>query len=303
MEKNNPGNHNHDIKRKNLLFTILLNLVITIAETTGGLLSGSLALLSDALHNFSDVIAIILSYFANIVSKKDKTLKQTFGYKRTEILVALLNASVIVVVSLFLFKEAYLRFMNPSQINSMLMLSVAVIGLAANAASVFLLKEDSHNNINVKSAYLHLFSDTLSSVIVILGGIAIYFFRIFWIDHVLTVIIGLYVIKEGYSIIKEAIDILMQSTPEDIDLNKIKEDIERIEHVQNLHHVHVWRLNDKEIHFEGHIDLNENLNLKEIEVIQSQIRKLLFTHFGISHTTIQAETNCCDSKALIDNHI
>lgn len=291
-----------EISGKRLLVTIALNIIITAAEVIGGLLSNSLALLSDALHNFSDVIAIILSYIANIISKKDKTLKKTFGYKRTEILVALLNASIIVIVSLFLFKEAYERFINPSPINSILMLIVAVIGLIANAISVMILKADSRRNINVKSAYLHLMSDTLSSVIVIFGGVMIYYFKIYWIDPILTLIIGIYVIKEGYSIIKESIDILMQSTPADIDINKIKESIEGIDHVQNLHHVHVWRLNDLDIHFEGHIDLDENLNLKMLEDIQLQIREILYHKFGISHVTIQAETNCCGNKQLLNNH-
>lgn len=297
-----PQINTEEVSKSRLFATIILNIIITLSEIIGGLLSNSLALISDALHNFTDVVAIILSYIANVISKKDKTLKNTFGYKRTEILVALLNASVIVIVSLFLFREAYFRFKNPSSINSSLMLVVAVIGLAANGISVLLLKADSKKNINVKSAYLHLFSDTLSSIAVIVGGILIYFYNLIWVDPILTVIIGLYVIKEGYGIIKEAVDILMQSAPGDVDINKIKESVEKIDHIYNLHHVHIWRLNDREIHFEGHIDLNENLNLKDIEVIQSKIRDLLYNQFGISHITIQAETNCCDNKELLNNH-
>lgn len=298
-----PEIHTEEVNRKRLFATILLNIIITLSEIIGGIFSNSLALISDALHNFTDVVAIILSYIANIFSKKEKTLKNTFGFKRTEILVALLNASVIIIVSLFLFREAYFRFTNPASINSGLMLVVAIIGLAANGISVVLLKADSNKNINVKSAYLHLFSDTLSSVTVIVGGILIYFYNLYWIDPILTILIGLYVIKEGYGIIKEAVDILMQSAPGDIDINKIKESVEKIDHILNLHHVHIWRLNDREVHFEGHIDLNENLNLKDIEVIQSKIRELLYHQFGISHITIQAETNCCDNKELLHNHI
>ena len=229
-------NHNHLININNtdsrkLIFVISLNFIIAITEVVGGLISNSLALISDSLHNLSDAGAILLSYIAIKISGKAHTLKRTFGYRRIQIIVALFNASVIILVSLFLFREAYERFINPSPVRGGIMFIVAIIGLVANAVSVILLKGGTKENINIKSAYLHLLIDTLSSVAVVVGGIVIYFYNIYWIDPLLTAIIGIYVIKEGFSIIKEAYNILMQSTPANINLIDIKSSLEDIKYL------------------------------------------------------------------------
>ncbi len=284
---------------KKLIIVIALNFIITIAEVIGGLLSNSLALISDSLHNLSDAAAILLSYIAIRMSKKAHTLKRTFGYRRIQIIVALFNASVIILVSLFLFREAYIRFTNPTPVLGGIMLVVALIGLIANAVSVFLLKNGTKDNINIKSAYLHLLIDTLSSIAVVIGGVIIYFYNIYWIDPLLTTIIGIYVIKEGYSIIKEAYNILMQSTPASINLIDIKSSLEGIKEVNNLHHVHVWQLDEKNIFFEGHIDLVENFTIKEIEIIQKKIKDILYQKYDINHVTIQVEFDSCHKKELV----
>ena len=297
-------NHNHLININNtdsrkLIFVISLNFIIAITEVVGGLISNSLALISDSLHNLSDAGAILLSYIAIKISGKAHTLKRTFGYRRIQIIVALFNASVIILVSLFLFREAYERFINPSPVRGGIMFIVAIIGLVANAVSVILLKSGTKDNINIKSAYLHLLIDTLSSVAVVVGGIVIYFYNIYWIDPLLTAIIGIYVIKEGFLIIKEAYNILMQSTPANINLIDIKSSLEDIKEVSNLHHVHVWQLDEKNIFFEGHIDLVENFTVKEIEIIQKKIKEILYRKYDINHVTIQAEFDSCHKKELV----
>lgn len=284
---------------KKFIFVIALNFFITIAEIFGGIFSNSLALISDSLHNLTDTLAILLSYIALKVSKKAHTLKRTFGYKRVQILIALFNASVIVLVALFLFKEAYERFLSPAPINSVILLIVAVVGLIANGYSAYLLKNSTDKNINIKSAYLHLIADMLSSFAVVAGGILIYFYNIYWIDPILSVLIGIYVIKEGYVIIKEASNILMQSTPASIDLLKLKSDLEEIKEIENLHHVHVWQLDEENIFFEGHIDLTENFTVKEIEVIQKRVKNILRDKYDITHVTIQSEFNACHEKGLV----
>lgn len=296
--------HNHlisidDNNSWKLVLVIVLNFIITIAEVIGGLISNSLALISDSLHNLSDAAAILLSYIAIRISGKAHTLKRTFGYRRIQIIVALFNASIIILVSLFLFREAYERLMNPSPVLGGIMLIVASVGLIANAVSVLLLKSGTKDNLNIKSAYLHLLIDTLSSIAVVIGGIIIYFYHIYWIDPLLTAIIGIYVIKEGYSIIKEAYNILMQSTPASINLINIKSSLEEIKEVSNLHHVHVWQLDEKNIFFEGHIDLVENFTVKEIEVIQKKIKDILYQKYDINHVTIQAEFDSCHKKELV----
>jgi len=293
--------HNH-FKEKNLIITMVLNFIITLVEVIGGLLSGSLSLLSDALHNFSDGISVIVTFIALKLSKRENTLKNTFGYKRAEILAALFNSSFLIIISFFLFKEAYLRIQHPQNIDSKIMIAVALVGLAANTISVFLLKSGSKDNINIRSAYIHLFSDSLSSLGVIIGGILIYYFNITIIDPILTFIIGAYVLKEGFDILKKSTDILMEKTPTQINILEIKELIEKIPEVDNLHHVHIWQTNDKEFLFEGHVDIKQDINLTKAEELRNDISSILLNKFGINHTTIQIEFNACKDKEIIKNH-
>lgn len=285
--------HNH-FKEKNF--------IITLVEIIGGLLSGSLSLLSDALHNFSDGISVIVSFIALRLSKRENTLKNTFGYKRAEILAALFNSSFLIIISFFLFKEAYLRIQHPQNIESRIMIAVALVGLVANTISVFLLKSGSKDNINIRSAYVHLFSDSLSSLGVIIGGILIYYFNITIVDPILTFAIGAYVLKEGFDILKQSVNILMEKTPAHIDILQLKKVIENVPEVDNLHHVHIWQINDKEFLFESHIDVKQDINLSKTEKIRSDINSILVNEFGINHTTIQIEYNCCEDKEIIKNH-
>ncbi len=291
--------HSHDVSNlsgKKIFWVTVLNSIITIAEILGGIFSGSLALLSDSIHNLSDTISIILSYFANRISKKEKNSKKTFGYKRAEILAAFINATALFIISFWLIYEAYNRLKNPEKIDSNLMLIVASIGLIANFISVYLLEKDSHENMNIKSSYLHLISDTVSSVGVIIGGLAIKYMGITWIDPLITFLISLYIIKETWHILIESIDILMQSAP-DLDYEAIKKDIEKIENVKNIHHIHAWRLNEKTTHFEAHIEFDD-IKLSEIEKIYGKIEHILKEHYEINHITIQPEINKCNNKNM-----
>lgn len=293
------GHGYNDISEKKLLFVSLLNLIITIAEFIGGFISNSLALLSDAVHNLGDTFAIILAYIANKISKRSANERKTFGYKRIEILAALLNAVVLIVIIVFLFREAWHRFQNPEPIKGLVMFIVATIGLMANLFSVYLLRGDSGKNINIRAAYLHLLGDTISSVAVIIGSILIYFFEVFWIDPIITVIIGVYILKETIVVLKQAVDILMQATPKSIDLAKIKIELEEISGIDNIHHVHIWNLNDSQIHFECHADIHTDLKISETNVILSKMEEILKNKFKINHVTVQFEHFYCDKKELI----
>ncbi len=295
--------HEHHVNEKNIFISVILNLTITIAQFIGGFFSNSLALISDAIHNLSDGISLFLSYIALKISKKDANYKKTFGYKRIEIITALFNAITLVVICIYLFKEAIERFYNPEKIDSFIMLIVATIGLFANLISVLLLHKDKNHNLNIKSAYLHLLGDTISSVAVIIGGILIYFFNIYWIDPIITILIGLYIIKEAYSIIIETVNILMQNTPKNININAIKDEIEKLAFVDNIHHVHVWNLNDDVIHFEAHIDIRENITLSKADEYRNIIENILQNNNNINHITLQLEYNCCKNKdTIIINH-
>ncbi|MGQ9535119.1 MAG: cation diffusion facilitator family transporter, partial [bacterium] len=291
------GHIHHRIVNTRILFIVVfLNLLITIAEVIGGLLANSLALLSDALHNFSDSLALLTSYIALRLGQRQSTVKMTFGYKRAEILTAFFNSSLLIVIIFFLFKEAVSRFSNPREINSVLMATIAMIGLVANMISVLLLKKDAHHNLNIKSAYLHLVADALSSVAVVVASILIKLFNFFLLDPILTIVIGIYILRESYFIVRDTIKILMQSTPPDIDLMEIKSAVEKIPEVHNVHHIHIWQMTDKEIHFEGHIDVCEDYRTSEVASIIKKIEKLLAEKFGISHITIQVEFGTCTDK-------
>jgi len=287
------------VNEKNLLAAASLNLAITVVEIAGGILSGSLALLSDALHNLSDTFATIIAYLATIIGRREANQKRTFGYKRLEILAALINAVILIVVSVFLIKEAWHRWQNPAPINSLIMLVVGMVGLLANIYAVLILRKDARKSINVKAAYIHLIGDSLSSVVVILGGVAIRIFKIDWIDPLITVFISIYIIRSGFVILKEAVNILMQSTPDHLDLPLIKNRVELEPEVLNIHHLHAWMLTDHEVHMEAHVELKADLKLSQVKQIQQKIESSLRKDFGITHITLQFEYNTNHSPSLI----
>jgi cobalt-zinc-cadmium efflux system protein len=282
-----------------MAFAVGLNLVITVAEVIGGLASRSLSLLSDALHNFSDGLAVFLSLVAIRVGRRKSTPRRTFGYRRIEILVALLNASVLVVIAVFLFREAVLRLMDPQEIDGILMLVVAGIGFLANILAVLLLHSGSRASLNIRAAYVHLMADTVSSLAVLLGGLAIQLFQVYWIDPILTLAIGIYVLREGFRVVMETIDILMQSAPADVDLEEVREAVERLPEVTSLHHVHIWRLSDREVFFEGHVALAASVDPSQLDDVRSRIETVLTENFRITHTTVQLEFTCCEDTDLI----
>jgi len=295
--------HHNEPNKKNLLISVILNAGITAAEFVGGILSNSLALISDAVHNLSDTMAIIISYVALKAGKKESNQKNTFGYKRIEILAALFNAVVLIVISIYLFYEAYERFQNPEPIKGKLMFIVAAIGLAGNLISVLLLHKDSSYNLNIKAAYVHLIGDTLSSVGVIVGSIIIYFWNAYWVDPFLTVIIGIVIIKATWGILKETIEILMQTSPSGLNLDEIKTELENHSEIKNIHHIHSWRLSDSIIHFQCHADVNKNLPIQEIDKIRIDLENILHKKFNIDHITIQMELDTCSEKSVIHKTI
>jgi len=292
-------NHHHPVNEKNLLVATLMNLVITVVEFAGGILSGSLALFSDALHNLSDSFATLIAYLATLIGRRGANQKKTFGYKRLEILAALLNAVILIVISFFLIREAYERFNDPRPVKSMIMMVVAMIGLLANLFAVMILKKDAAKSLNVRAAYVHLIGDTLSSVVVIIGGILIQVFGIMWIDPLITVLISIYIIREAFVILKESTNILMQSAPDHLNLEKIKRKVEQMEQVENIHHLHAWMLTDHEVHLEAHVELGNDLKLSEVKKKHSEIEEMLRHDFRISHVTLQFEFDTDHSPALI----
>ncbi len=281
-----------------LFITMMLNFTITVAEIIGGIISGSLSLISDALHNFSDGIAIIISYIALRLNRRPSNERYTFGLKRAEILAAIINASTLIIISFFLLREAYLRFVHPSPIAGGLMVGVATLGLLANIAGTLLLRPGAKNSMNLRSVYLHLLSDAASSVAVILGGLAIYFYNIYWLDPLLTVLISLYILKESLHITKEAVRVIMMASPHDIPIAQLEAEIRRLPGVKNVHHIHLWQLDEHHIHFEAHVEVDD-MPISATDELLRQIQTRLREKFGIGHVTIQFETNQCREKNLV----
>ena len=277
---------------------IFLNILITVGQIIGGLISGSVALLTDALHNFSDVVSLLLSYITNRIAKRESTTKQTFGFKRAEILSAFVNAAVLIGIAVFLIVEAAQRFFQPHEIKSDLVIWFALGSIVINFISVLMLQKDAKESMNIKSAYLHLLTDVMTSVVVLVGGLLMKFYAVFWIDPLLSIGIALYLILSSYKLLAATIKILMQFTPSGIDLDQINKSITQIENVKNLHHVHVWQLDEKINLFEAHIDLSKDISITDFQKILSQIETILHDE-EIYHINIQPEYSRDDDKHII----
>ena len=296
----NNNTHSHEaLSGRNLLISILLNILITTAQVIGGIISGSLALLSDALHNFSDVISLVVSYVANKLAKRKASLQKTFGYKRAEILAAFINASTLIIVAVLLIIEAIDRFQNPQKIESGLVIWLSIIAILGNGFSVLLLKKDAEANMNMKSAYVHLFTDMMASVAVLVGGLLMKFYSVFWVDSALTLLIALYLIWMGFDLLKSSTKVLMLFTPDTIYINHIVSELQQLELVKNVHHVHVWQLNEIETHLEAHVDFDKDINLSEFDTVLHNIEDILFHKFKINHVNIQPEYGKCGDKDII----
>ncbi|MGC9384942.1 MAG: cation diffusion facilitator family transporter [Kosmotogaceae bacterium] len=282
-------NHNESMSKR-IFFSIILNLLISIAELVGGFLSGSLALISDSLHNFADTSSLIISYFAQLISKKERTKKYTYGFKRIEIIATLINTTALLAVAIFLLKEAITKLLNPAAINSNLMISIAIVGLAGNLITVFLLRSGIKESLNIRSAFVHILSDTLSSVFVIAGGILISLYGWFIVDPLLTLVVISYIVYQSVHLLIESFSIIMQATPKEITVDDIKQTVEDLDFVDDVHHIHIWTTNGQDVLVECHV-LIENFDQNKLDYFLSQIKKKL-SGIGVDHTTIQIEQVC-----------
>lgn len=271
-----------------LFFGIILNALITFVQILGGLTANSLALLSDALHNFSDTLSLAISYFAVKVAKKDSSKQKTFGYKRAEIIAALINVVLLLVVGVLLFKEALTRLFEPEPVQGYIMLVVAAVGLLANLMTAILLHQDSKNSLNIKSVFLHIIADAVSSVAVLLCGGAILLWDAVWIDPLITILIAIYIIAHSMSLLRRTVDILMQTTPEHINIDALRARLCETPYVQDVHHIHIWQLDETNICFEAHIALTKE-HLERMEIVKKQLRERLLRDFGIKHSTLEIE--------------
>jgi cobalt-zinc-cadmium efflux system protein len=276
-----------------LAVSAALNLVITLAEVIGGLLSGSLALLSDALHNFSDTTSLVIALVARRIGSRDATRRKTFGYRRIEIIAAFVNLVTLVLIAILLIKEAIERFLTPESIDGRIMMGVALVGLAANVATAVLLWRDSRTSLNLRSAFLHIVSDAASSVGVVAGGFLVIRYDLYIVDPIITVVIAGYILVMGFRMMRETTDILMNSAPGDLRVEDVIAAVEDLPEVLEMHHVHVWRVDEWEVALEGHVVIDDQ-DLAEMERIKTEVKTLLQERFSIGHSTLEFELIPCE---------
>lgn len=293
--------HNHsDISGGKLLFSVILNLIITVAQFIGGIISGSLALLSDALHNFSDVMSLVISYYAHRLSHRPQNISQTFGFKRAEILAALFNASVLIAVSIYLIIESIQRLITPQEVESTWVMGLAALGIIVNGLSAWLLHRDADHNLNIRSAYLHLMGDLMTSFAVLAGGVMIYFYGWYWIDPLLSLLISFYLIRSSYGIVRESGGMLMQFSPKHISVDAIVEKVSGFKSIESIHHIHLWQLDDESVFLEARINFYDDMSLSAANAILHDLTHAL-EEIGISHTTFQSETGKSGRQMVLEH--
>ncbi len=293
------GHHHHHISGKNLGLAIVLNVLITLAQIIGGVISGSLALISDALHNFSDVLSLIIAYAAHKISRRKQSYIQTYGFKRAEVIAAFINASTLIMVAVYLIAESIKRFFVPEEVNSNMVIWLAGFSILANGISVLLLMRDSKHNLNMRAAYWHLMSDMLTSVAVLAGGLVMKYTGFYGVDAILSIGIAAYLLILGGKLWYEAFEILMEFAPKEIDIAELNRKVKQIKGIKNMHHVHLWRLNEHDIHLEAHLTFEEDIPLSEFDKICEQVEEIMQKDFGITHTNLQPEFNRKDSQMII----
>ncbi len=279
-------------REKKLLLILAFTATLTILEIVGGLISNSLALLSDAGHMLTDSLAVFLSYLAIHWSRRPADHRKTFGYHRAEILVALANGVALVAIAGYIFYEAALRFFHPQEIKTGILLVIATIGLAGNLFGLFILKGESHENLNIRSAFFHILADTLSSVGVIVGGVVIWFTGWYLVDSLIGVLIGGIVLRGAIDLVTESGEILLEATPRDIDLAQLRLEVQKIPGVEDLHDIHIWTIGSGMRALSAHV-LTDNISTRESQEIACLVRSVLSEKYHISHTTLEMECETC----------
>jgi cobalt-zinc-cadmium efflux system protein len=293
--------HHHSHADRNLLISILLNGIIVIAEILGGIFSSSLALISDAMHNLSDVTALSIALIARTFSRRLPSIRHTYGYGRFEVLAALANSATLLIVLTLILREAVLRLMHPRMIDSNIMLGVAIVGLAANLASVLLLRHHSHSDLNMRSAFIHLLQDTFSSGAVVLAALIAGYSWGIYVDPVVSVLVALAVLRSGWSILKESLHILMESTPKGLNIAELQKDIQAAFEGIDIHHLHVWETLPGFSILTAHIRIKEDMTICQAEQLLDLIRMHLKNHWNINHSTLELETETCPTPDLLDS--
>lgn len=306
--------HNHTHSHfgdttKQTLSRLTLSLGLTLAfvgvEAIAGYAANSLALLTDAAHNATDVIALGLSWYAVRLATRPSNARKTYGYHRAGILVALVNATTLVVISLGIFYEAWQRLFTPPQVEAGILIGVGLVAFAINLGTALLVKKGSEHDLNLRSAFVHLMGDVLSTIGAVIAGVIIYFTGANWLDALVSIFIAVLILWNAWGILRETVDILLEATPRDVDMTAMIADLMQVEGVLGVHDLHVWSISSNLRTMSAHI-LTEDISISSGATIQTTLNELLAHHYNIAHATLQLECENCAPDALycdiLDHH-
>lgn len=297
MKQSHGHEHHGPISPNRLLIAVLASVAIMIAELVAGFAANSLALLSDAGHMFTDILALSLSWYGLRQASRPATARMTYGYHRVGIVVALVNAALIALIALIIIYESYQRFRDPQEVNSVVMFAVATLGLAANVGVVLWLRTQARRSLNIRSAFMHAAGDALASVGVIVGGLAIYFTDAFWLDPLISVIIVIIILGAAWQIAREALNIVLESAPRDLDVDKMITAMKQVTGANNVHDLHVWSLTPELRALSCHMEVDDTMISQSAELLRT-VQDILMDRFGICHVTIQLECTGCETHPL-----
>jgi len=282
---------------KRLALSLGLTAAFVVVEISAGIFSNSLALLTDAAHNFTDVIALGLSWYALKIAAKPAHAGKTFGYHRVGILVALINSTTLILIALGIFYEAWKRFLAPPEVDSTLLIGVGALAFLINGVTAWLVKDGSEHDLNLRSAFLHLMGDVMSTLGAVIAGIIIAFTNWNWLDPLVSVLIGFFILWNAWGILRQSVHILLESAPESIDMDSMIQSMLKVEGVRGVHDLHVWSLNESLRALSAHIIIDD-ISVSEGAAIQRRLNEVLTREYNIQHATLQLECIDCANNLL-----
>jgi cobalt-zinc-cadmium efflux system protein len=290
-------NDTTDQTRKRLALSSGLTAAFVFVEIIAGVYGNSLALLTDAAHNVTDVIALGLSWYAVKISTQPSHAGKTYGYHRVGILVALVNSTTLILIALGIFFEAYQRFLLPSKVNAPILISVGILAFLINFGTAWLVKHGSENDLNLRSTFVHLMGDVLSTIGAVIAGIIIAYTNWNWLDPFVSVLIGMFILWNAVTILRQSIHILLESTPERIDITSLIDDLRHVDGVLDVHDLHVWSINENLCALSAHVTTDDFLVSAGLP-IQQKVTELLTHKYNIRHATLQLECEGCANNLL-----
>ena len=295
------GHHHHhhgdpsEMGERRLWWAVGANILLTLAQVIGGLISGSLSLIADALHNFSDAASLVIALVAVRIGRKPPDQLKTFGYKRAETVAALINLVTLIIIGLYLCYEAIMRFVNPEPIAGRTIIVVAGIALIVDVFTAALTYTQSKHSMNMRAAFLHNLTDAMASIGVIIAGTLILLYGWVWTDAAMTLMIAGYVLYHGFHKIPKVIHLLMEGAPEGIEIEKVISDMTTQSGVKNVHHVHIWQLDEQRNALEAHVVIDDQRRMDRIKL---DLKQLLKERFSIDHSTLEFEQQNCSEHHL-----